>query len=171
MEQGPSWEDNRFSASQEIPRILWNPKVHYSIHKHRPTLSILSQINPVHASTYHFLKIHFNIIFASTPRCSKLSLSIRSLHQNSVIISSVSRKCQVTRPSHCWYGHPNNIWWEVKIMKILFIQYILLHSAVIAFLLGRNILLSTLFFSTLSWRSPSMWQSKFHTHTKQQAKL
>ena len=23
-EQSPSWEANRFSASQEIPRILWN---------------------------------------------------------------------------------------------------------------------------------------------------
>jgi len=28
MEQSPSWEDNRFSACQEIPCILWNPKVH-----------------------------------------------------------------------------------------------------------------------------------------------
>jgi hypothetical protein len=26
MEQSPSWEANRFSASQEIPRILWNRK-------------------------------------------------------------------------------------------------------------------------------------------------
>jgi hypothetical protein len=29
MEQGPSWEANQFSASQEIARILWNPKIHY----------------------------------------------------------------------------------------------------------------------------------------------
>ena len=37
MEQSPSWEANRFSASQEIPRILCNQKVHYRIHNSHPT--------------------------------------------------------------------------------------------------------------------------------------
>jgi hypothetical protein len=31
MDQSLSWEANWFSASQEIPRILWNPKVYYLI--------------------------------------------------------------------------------------------------------------------------------------------
>ena len=26
MEQIPSWEVNRFLASQDIPRIVWNPE-------------------------------------------------------------------------------------------------------------------------------------------------
>jgi len=33
MVQSPSWEANWFAASQEIPHISRNPKVHYRTHK------------------------------------------------------------------------------------------------------------------------------------------
>ena len=58
MYQGPSWETNRFSASQEIPRILRNPKIHYRSHKCPPPVPILSQLDPVYTHTSHFLKVH-----------------------------------------------------------------------------------------------------------------
>jgi hypothetical protein len=32
MKQSPSWKAKKSSASQEIPHILWNLKVHYHIY-------------------------------------------------------------------------------------------------------------------------------------------
>jgi hypothetical protein len=76
MEHSP-WEANSFSASQEIPRILWNPKVRYLIYKRSPPVPALSQLKPVHDPS-HFLKIYFNIILPSTPGSPKWSPTLRS---------------------------------------------------------------------------------------------
>jgi hypothetical protein len=48
MVQSPSWEAKWFAASQGIPLLSRNSKVHYGTHKRPSHVSILGQPNPVH---------------------------------------------------------------------------------------------------------------------------
>jgi hypothetical protein len=56
MEQSPSWESNSFSASQEIPHLLYKQK----IHKCLPLVPILNQMNLNYIVTPYLHKTHFN---------------------------------------------------------------------------------------------------------------
>ena len=99
MEYSHSWEANRFSASQEIPRILWNPKVHYRIHNSPPPVPILRQLDSFHNPTSHFLMIHLNIVLPSTPGSPKWSIFFKFPHQNPLYTSPVPHTCYMPRPS------------------------------------------------------------------------
>ena len=147
MVQSPSWEANWFAASQEVPRISRNPKVHYHTHKRPPHISILGQPNQVHIPTSHLLEIHPNIIHPSTPRSPQWSLSLRLPHQDPT--HPLSSPIRATCPAYL-------IILDFITRTILGEEYKsfssslcnLLHSPINSSLLGPNILLNTVFSNT-----------------------
>jgi hypothetical protein len=63
MKLSPSWEAANCAATQELSSVLWNPKVHYRVHKSPALVPILIQIDPIPS---YLSKIHFNIVHPPT---------------------------------------------------------------------------------------------------------
>ena len=99
MVQSP-WETNWFAASQEIPLISRNPKVHYRTLKGPPPVSILGQPNPVHIPTSQLLEIHPNIIHPSKSRYPQWSLSLRFPHQDPIHPPLLTHMRHMPSPYH-----------------------------------------------------------------------
>jgi hypothetical protein len=97
------WESNRFLAGQEIPRLLWNTKVHYRTYKCPPPDPILSHIDPIHALPSHIwryiliLSYHLCLDFPSglvhsgfpTKPCIHLYSPPYMLHAPSITLFSI----------------------------------------------------------------------------------
>jgi hypothetical protein len=99
MEQSPSWEANWFSAGQEIPRILWNPKVHYRIQECPPPVPIRRLCLRIHFNFISFwrkhIKIRTNPILLYTVRCLKTHI----LCLTSSELDVVALRLEVLEPS------------------------------------------------------------------------
>jgi hypothetical protein len=160
-EQISSWESNISSISQEIPRILWNPKVYYRIRKGPPTVSIQRQINPIHNFPFHFLKIHFITTFPSKPKSSKWlfpsGLSIKTPYAS--LLPPIRATCPTLFHSS-WLDQQNNTWWEYRSWSYSlcgFLQPSLPPDIMSG--LGPNTFLSSIFSKTLN-RCSSYWTYK-----------
>jgi len=146
MEHSPSWEANSCSASQEIPCLLWNLNGHYCVHKSPSLVSNPSQMNPVHTLRSTLIISHVCLSFPS----GLFTWGFRT----KIFMHFSSLPCML----HAWL-----ILLYLIILIIIGKEYKLWSTLLCSFLqpptifslLGRNILLSTLFSSTKSMLFPS----------------
>ena len=121
-QHSPSSEANRFSASQEIPHILWNPKIHYRIHKCPQPVPILRQTNPVCPPLSQFLKIFilYSHLCLDLPSC----LFPSSIPPKPFIhLSSPPYVLHAPPISFFSVLSPEQYWWAVQIIKLFNMQF------------------------------------------------
>jgi hypothetical protein len=156
MLQDIIWKADCHSACQKnILLSLWNPKIHYRVHKSPPLDPILSQPNSARPINFYLPKAHLNVILPPTPRSSQWSLTYGLPNQNPVNTSPLPHACHMSRPPHPpWFNHPNNIRWRIQAMKFIIMQFS-----------PRSVFIPFRSQKSSVYVPPSKWEIKFRTHT------
>jgi hypothetical protein len=98
MELSPVWEVANCAATQELPNILWNPKVHYPTGPYPEP----DQFNPYH-TILSLSQIHFNMVHPPNSWSSQWSLSFWLSHLYPICI---------LLPHSCYIPSPSSLTWS-----------------------------------------------------------
>jgi hypothetical protein len=108
----------------------------------------LSWVRCTQSTPPHPISLIHSNIFPSVPRSFDWSLLFRLSNKNIVRIYRLSHARYMARSFHpLRLDHPNKIWWNVQVMKLLIMQS---SPASHNFLLGQNIILTTSFSAALN---------------------
>jgi hypothetical protein len=114
----PSWGAANCAAPQELPSILWNPKIQYRVHKSPPLVPILSNVNPIH--TIPSYPIHFDIVHPYYVLVFPVVSFLLAFSPIFYMHSSDPHSCYMSSPSHpSWLDYSNYTWRRVQVMKLL----------------------------------------------------
>ena len=166
MQRRRSWKVDSSSASQ-ICRILWNSKVHHCSHNNPPLGRILRQANPFHilSSSWVSIFVVFHHLRLGPPSDLLPSVFPTKAHY-APLLSHMCATCPTIqildfmnltifgREYQSWSCAPCN----------------LLISPVTPAHLGPQSSVAPHSHTSSAWVSP-LWETKFHTHTKQYARL
>ena len=99
-----------------------NVKFHYLAYKIPPPVPVLSQIYPLHAP--HHISWYFTSILCSHPRLCLTSGLFPPRFPTIILIRTSLHTCYISIPSNLFFfDRPDNVWWEVKTVKFLTVQF------------------------------------------------
>jgi hypothetical protein len=155
VEQSPSWENNRFPASQEISRILWAERF-ITLFKSARHLS-LSWARTIQSMPPHPTCWISNLILSSHLHLGLPSGLFGSDFptKNPAYTSTLPHMCNTPRPSNSRCDPRRIFCKKYRSPSSSFCSF--LHSPVTSSFLGSNILLSALFLTPSAHVPPSVW--------------